>query len=122
MDREPMDKWSLGRATLLGDACHPMLPFLAQGAVMAIEDGLVIARCLDAHDDPEVALAAYEAVRIERTAQAMQGSSDNATRFHNNSLADPEAAQKFVDGQWDTELIKQRYDWLFTYDATTVAV
>ncbi|MEE8332787.1 MAG: FAD-dependent monooxygenase, partial [Alphaproteobacteria bacterium] len=122
MDREPMDKWSLGRATLLGDACHPMLPFLAQGAVMAIEDGLIIARCLDAHDDPESAVAAYEAVRIERTAQAMQGSSDNAKRFHNNSLADPEAAQKFVDGQWDTELIKQRYDWLFTYDATTVAV
>ena len=45
--RPTMDAWSKGRCTLLGDACHPMVPFLAQGAVMAIEDGFVLARCLE---------------------------------------------------------------------------
>ena len=46
MARPPMDRWSKGRVTLLGDACHPTLPFLGQGAVMAIEDGYVVAACL----------------------------------------------------------------------------
>src|SRR5690606_4998246 len=46
LGREPMPAWSKGRATLLGDACHPTLPFLAQGAMMAIEDGVVLAQCL----------------------------------------------------------------------------
>ena len=52
LGREPLEHWSVGRVSLLGDACHPTLPFLAQGANMAIEDGMVLARCLDAYDDP----------------------------------------------------------------------
>ena len=61
MVREPMATWSRGPVTLLGDACHPTLPFLAQGAVMAIEDGLVLARCLAAHPgDLPGALQHYE--------------------------------------------------------------
>jgi len=43
-------------------------------------------------------------------------------RIHNQTLADPEVARKFADAQWDTESVKQRYDWLFTYDATSVPV
>jgi len=122
MDREPLARCTLGRVTLLGDACHPMLPFLAQGAVMAIEDGLIIARCLDAHDDPEVALLRYQEARLERCTKTVHGSTENMKRIHNQTLADPEVARKFADAQWDTESVKQRYDWLFTYDATSVPV
>jgi salicylate hydroxylase len=76
--RDPLPNWSAGRATLLGDAAHPMLPFLGLGASMAIEDGLILARALAAHDDLEVAIARYEAARKPRTtriaeASALQG-------------------------------------------------
>ena len=66
-DRAPLTRWTVGRVTLLGDAAHPMLPYLGQGATQAIEDGIVLARSLDAYDDAEVALAAYERARLERT-------------------------------------------------------
>ena len=61
LGREPLAHWSVGRVSLLGDACHPTLPFLAQGANMAIEDGMVLARCLDAYADIAEALRHYEA-------------------------------------------------------------
>lgn len=122
MLREPRRRWTEGRATLLGDACHPMLPFLAQGAVQAIEDGCVLARCIAAYDDVGTALTRYEAARSERTAAVVQGSADNITRFHNPQLAEDGAAQNFVGEQWDPARIKQRYDWLFSYDATTVEI
>ena len=58
MVRGPMPRWSQGRVTLLGDACHPTLPFLGQGGVMAIEDGYVVAACLNKYfDDPATAFA-----------------------------------------------------------------
>src|SRR6266545_4713062 len=61
MIREPMAAWSKGRVTLLGDACHPTLPFLGQGGVMAIEDGYVVAACLDKYfGEPDLAFARYE--------------------------------------------------------------
>lgn len=76
--RDPMPKWSRGRVTVLGDAAHPMVPFMAQGACMAIEDGIVLARALDAHpDDVASALRAYEAARRDRTARVQQGSLAN---------------------------------------------
>jgi salicylate hydroxylase len=69
-DRDPLPHWSTGRITLLGDAAHPMLPYLAQGACQAIEDAYVLADFLGQHrDDPEQALVAYEQVRLPRTAQ-----------------------------------------------------
>src|SRR5262249_56837105 len=68
MTREPMAAWSKGRVTLLGDACHPTLPFLGQGAVMSIEDGYVVAACLDKYfGEPDAAFARYEDIRRERT-------------------------------------------------------
>jgi salicylate hydroxylase len=73
-DRDPLDAWSMGRATLLGDAAHPMLPFLGHGATTAIEDGLVLARCLEAYDDIADAFRAYEGARRERTAAIMLAS------------------------------------------------
>lgn len=77
--REPMPRWSKGRATLLGDAAHPMTPFMAQGAGQAIEDAVVLARCLaDAGpDDVEAALRRYETARQNRTAQIQRASRGN---------------------------------------------
>ena len=81
-DRPPMDKWGHGRVTLLGDACHPTLPFMAQGAAMAIEDGAVLAACLKQADDVSGALRKYEALRRARTARIQIGSRRNAKVFH----------------------------------------
>ena len=122
LGREPMTRWSVGNATLLGDACHPTLPFLAQGAGMAIEDGLVLARCLEAHDDVATALVAYEAARIERTSRVVRGSAENGRRFHNNMLSDAAQAERYVDVEWQEKKVEERYDWLFRYDATSVSI
>lgn len=67
-DRDPLDHWSRGPLTLLGDAAHPMLPFLAQGAAMAIEDAIILARCLEKGSGVALALENYERLRLERTA------------------------------------------------------
>jgi salicylate hydroxylase len=77
--REPMLAWSAGRTTLLGDACHPMVPFMAQGACMAIEDAVVLSRALDGVERADVAAALrrYEAARKERTARVQMGSRGN---------------------------------------------
>jgi salicylate hydroxylase len=123
MVREPMARWSEGRVTLLGDACHPTLPFLAQGAVMAIEDGFILARCLEAEPrDLRAALARYEQARLLRTSRIVQGSAANATRFHNPQLANEQGAAEYVDREWTEERVKERYEWLFEYNAETVAV
>jgi salicylate hydroxylase len=120
--RPPMPSWSRGRVTLLGDACHPMLPMLAQGAVMALEDAVVLARCIERYAGPGEAFAHYEAARRERTARAVRGSADNARRFHNQTLSQAEQAEAYVTREWQEDRIKDRYDWLFTYDATSVAI
>ena len=101
-DREPMDKWGNRRITLLGDAAHPMLPFLGQGAATAIEDGYVIARELSrASGDVPAAIAGYETLRIPRTAR-IQVAARKQERFvhHTNRSADLSS------------------DWLYDYDAT----
>jgi len=122
MVREPMSNWSVGRVTLLGDACHSMLPMLAQGAVMAIEDGDILARCLAEVADVPLALSRYEGARRERTRKVVEGSAANAKRFHNPKLADPVEAKKYVDREWEPGRIAERYEWLFRYDVTQVPV
>ena len=123
MVRAPMERWSAGRVSLLGDACHSMLPMLAQGAVMAIEDGYILARCFaEAGSDVPAALERYENARRERTRRAVEGSAANAKRFHNPKLADPAEAKQYVDREWAEERIAERYEWLFRYDATRVQV
>lgn len=79
-EREPLPQWSVGRVSLLGDACHPMLPFMAQGAGMAIEDGVVVARCLAQAQqlaDVAPALQRYATARQGRTAEIQIGSRGN---------------------------------------------
>jgi salicylate hydroxylase len=115
--RPPFKDWSRGRACLIGDACHPTLPFLAQGANMAIEDGVLLARCLAEAPGHAMAFGKFEALRWERTAGVVEGSRQMADRFHNPVLAERESALAYMDREWATEKVKARYDWLFDYDA-----
>jgi salicylate hydroxylase len=83
-DRDPLPQWSRGAATLLGDACHATLPFMAQGACMAIEDAAVLAECVGTAPSAAipVALARYESLRRTRTAGIQLGSRRNARLYH----------------------------------------
>jgi salicylate hydroxylase len=113
-DRPPLARWSSGRVTLLGDAAHPMSPFLGQGAALAIEDGVVLARCLAKVCDLPQALALYERARKPRAAAAQR-----------HSLARADALQgAFVesfDGQRDAEDTRL-LGALFAYDPATASL
>ncbi|HUM16642.1 MAG TPA: FAD-dependent monooxygenase [Candidatus Nitrosotalea sp.] len=121
-DRPPLARWSMGRITLLGDAAHAMLPFLAQGACQAIEDAAALAALLagaDAGAVPE-RLARYEALRKPRTTRVQQGSYENATTYH---LPDG-PAQQARDARYATLAQEAPYaarGWLFDYDAEVEA-
>ena len=86
-DRPPMKQWSKGRIILLGDAAHPMLPFLAQGAAMAIEDGAVLADCISSHEDNEKSLKYFEQIRKPRTSFVQLAARRNAKILHLSGLA-----------------------------------
>ena len=121
LGRDPLPHFAQGRVCLLGDAAHPTLPFLAQGANMALEDAAVIARCLEAlpvHD----ALRCFEAARLDRTAAIVRGSADNTRRFHNPALGNPTGAADYIDREFAAERIQERYDWLYEYDALTTPI
>jgi salicylate hydroxylase len=123
LGRDPLPQWTVGRVTMLGDACHPTLPMLAQGANMAIEDGMVLARCIEADkDDLPAALKRFERARIERTSQIVRRSNEAAKRFHNPALADPAGAEAYVNREWAPEKVEGNYGWLFEYDALTVSI
>lgn len=120
--RNFLSTWTKGRATLLGDACHPTLPFLAQGAVHTMEDAIVLARCLEKYADIPFALRRYDEVRRPRAHRMVSGAADNTSRFHNPALATPETAEEFISREWQSAAISDRYDWLFTYDADRVEI
>jgi salicylate hydroxylase len=102
-DRAPLKRWSQGRVTLLGDACHPMLPFMAQGAAQAIEDGAALAACLAETSGVEAALRRYESLRLPRASKIQAMSAQNKVRFH---LPDgPEQEER------DRQMATQSTDW-----------
>jgi salicylate hydroxylase len=82
-DREPLPTWTRGRLTLLGDAAHPMLPHLGQGANQSIEDGMALATILAQADQSTApaALLAYERLRRERVAEVQRGARENGLRY-----------------------------------------
>lgn len=115
MSRQPLLRWTENVVTLLGDACHPTLPFLTQGAAMAVEDGFLLARAVNESDSIKAALRRYEAARIKRTGDIVRASTEAGKRFHNPELANAEGAAAYVDREWSPERVAQRYEWLFRY-------
>ena len=120
-DRTPLPRWSSGRVTLLGDACHPMLPFMAQGAAQAIEDGATLATVLAGSDGRSAAeaLRDYERLRLPRTSRVQALAADNKTRFH---LPDG-PAQRQRDAQMasgSTDWSKSAIAWIYSHDAAAV--
>jgi salicylate hydroxylase len=120
-DRHPLPRWSLGRTTLLGDACHPMYPFMGQGAAQAIEDGAALAACLVAAGaaDPSETLREYEQLRMPRVTLVQALSRANKIRFH---MPDG-LAQRTRDAEWAKagDRAPDALRWLYAFDAGAVA-
>ena len=122
-DREPLDSWGQGGVTLLGDAAHSMLPYLAQGAAMAVEDGCILAdrlACLP--EDPVAALRDYERLRMPRTRRAQLGSRQRAKENH---LASPLArlardVRLALRNRFATDNTPHQAAWLYDYDVAAV--
>jgi salicylate hydroxylase len=119
-DRAPLQRWSASRTTLLGDAAHAMLPFMAQGAAQAIEDGATLTSCLLAGgSDVAGSLRHYERRRIPRTARLQAASAANKTRFH---LPDG-PGQRGRDARMSagsTDWSYQAVAWIYEHDAAAV--
>ena len=113
-NRPPIREWSTRRVTLLGDAAHPTLPYLAQGAAMAIEDGAVLTRALGMTDSIAEALQIYQRNRVDRTAKIVLQSSANRELFHLPSEAEIRARFSEKDEGDD------RNRWLYSYNPLTV--
>ncbi len=123
-DRDPMKTWTSGRITLLGDAAHPMLPFLSQGAAIAMEDAYVLASVLADEPDLFAALKRYESLRIARASRVQLESRKRGETYH---IASP-LKQAYRDAWYR---IKQRVNphssglqasWVYSYDATAELV
>jgi salicylate hydroxylase len=119
-DRAPLPRWTVGRVTLLGDACHPMLPFMAQGAAQAIEDGATLAAVLARSTNVPEALRRYEALRLRRTARIQTTAAGNKTRNH---LPDgPEQRERdarMAAGAADWSIGASK--WVYEHDAAAAA-
>ena len=112
--RPAITNWSTRRATLLGDSVHPTLPYLAQGACMAIEDGAVLMRALDHADSIPDALELYERNRIDRTVRIVNQSTANRALFHLRTVDAIRASFAKRDEGAD------RNAWLYSYNPLTV--
>jgi salicylate hydroxylase len=113
-NRPPIREWSTKRVTLLGDAAHPTLPYLAQGAAMSIEDGAVLTRALGMRDSIADALQLYQRNRVDRTAKIVLQSNANRELFHLRSEAEIRARFSKKDEGDD------RNSWLYSYNPLTV--
>jgi len=111
-DRDPLPVWSTGRVTLLGDAAHPTTPFLGQGAAIALEDGIVLARAIVAAGSVAEALARYEQARVARANAVLVASRENGL---NLTTTDPDRYDE------ETHRNEESLD-LASYDAVTVPV
>jgi salicylate hydroxylase len=111
------DRWAMGRILRIGDAAHPVLPFLAQGAVMALEDAVVLANVLAAQrNDPAAAFARFEALRRTRVARVARTSARNGRAYHLAGL--PGLARNAILLWSPPERLLSQYDWLYRHDAS----
>ena len=111
----PLRAWTQGAVALIGDAAHPVLPYLAQGGGMAIEDAAVLAKVLSENDDdPWQAFRPYEEARIERTARTSFESRQTGTIYHMGGLF--RLARNFVLKRRSPEALLKRLDWLYGYE------
>ena len=118
-DRKPLDQWVDGRAVLLGDACHPTLPFQAQGAVMAIEDAYLLAMlCSDDQYDMAEALDLYFKTRLPRTSSVQAASRGNAKLFHRRTPLSRAMTYgpMWVAGKIAPGIIRSQQDPFYAYD------
>ncbi len=113
-NRVPVRNWRTSRAVIMGDAAHPTLPYMAQGAVMAIEDGAVLTRALQACDDVTDALELFQQSRVDRTARIVTESNANKKLFHLKS------EQLLREAFAARDMNAERSKWLFSYDALKV--
>lgn len=118
-DRAPLPRWSVGRVTLLGDACHPMLPFVAQGSAQAIEDAACLAAIVarsDGKDIPQI-LRLYETNRLPRTARVQALATKNKQQFHlPDGPAQQERDAQLANGTAGFAL--NAISWIYGHDAT----
>jgi salicylate hydroxylase len=112
-------RWHGGRAVLLGDAAHPTLPFLAQGANMALEDAWVLADCLAGHDTPEAAFAACQQARAARCARIVAASAANARAYHlSGPLREIAHLGLRIGGRIAPQAALRRFEWIYGLDVT----
>ncbi|WP_347138307.1 FAD-dependent oxidoreductase [Paracoccus sp. SSK6] len=115
-------RWQDGRMAILGDAAHPTLPFMAQGACMAIEDAWILAACLDATPDQGAALSRYQNLRKPRTTRIVAAANDNARNYH---LTGPKRlaahAALRIGGKVAPGAILSRFDWIYDFDPVAEA-
>lgn len=119
-DRAPLPRWNDGAVTLLGDACHPMLPFQAQGAAQAIEDAFVLASEVSKSPDIPAALAHYEAIRKPRASRIQAASRANMKTFHKRGGPAQLATYgpMWAAGQLLPGFVRSRQDWIYSHDVT----
>jgi salicylate hydroxylase len=113
-DLKPIPRWSQGPVALLGDAAHPMLPYLAQGAAMAIEDAAVVAQCLaQTPDDPTAALQAYWAARHARASKVQRLAARNGARYHLSGVR--AMVRNLAMHALGGARLLHHYDWLYDW-------
>lgn len=117
------ETWYQGGTTILGDAAHPTLPFLAQGANMAIEDAWVLAEEMDRHDDLQEGFSAYQERRRHRVARIVAASRGNTHIYHLSPKPLRGIAHRGMRllGALSPERMLARYDWLYGHDVTRAA-
>lgn len=121
--RDPLERWSQGQVTLVGDACHSMTPYLGMGVNVTMEDACVLARVLSkTPGDIEGALKRYDSLRIARANRTAAKSLEMLRVFHSPELAKDETAHSYISKSWSPEAVRERYDWLLAYDATSVEI
>lgn len=114
--RKPLPTWSDGPVALLGDACHPMLPFMAQGAAMAFEDAFVLAKCVEANPSLTSALQRYEDLRKPRATKIQAKARANADLFHMNGLR--AKASLHAASLLPARTALAPLDWIYGFDPT----